>query len=86
MSQYENYTQSKTEFEEYDQSHTLSEMYDVIQVMVGLVRQQARETMCGPDANKVLKDAMLRSNQAHINKLQGYAKLRGWAVVHDATL
>ncbi|MEC0237806.1 DUF2019 domain-containing protein [Paenibacillus kribbensis] len=71
----------EVESRDYDQRRTLSELFDVLQVTVGLIRQQARETLPPGEASEVLKDVIARANQDHLYKIGEYARQRSWEVL-----
>ncbi|SMF88062.1 MazG nucleotide pyrophosphohydrolase domain-containing protein [Paenibacillus uliginis N3/975] len=70
----------------YDQRRMLSELFDVLQVTVGLIRQQAREITSPSEANKVLDDVIKRAYFDHLYKINEYARQRSWEVVQDARM
>jgi NTP pyrophosphatase (non-canonical NTP hydrolase) len=68
----------EVESKDYDQRRTLSELFDVLQVTVGLIRQQARETLPPGEATKVLQNVIARANQDHLYKIKEYGRQRNW--------
>lgn len=68
----------EVEAKDYDQRRTLSELFDVLQVTVGLIRQQARETLPPGEASKVLQNVIARANQDHLYKIGEYGRQRSW--------
>jgi NTP pyrophosphatase (non-canonical NTP hydrolase) len=70
----------EVESKDYDQRRTLSELFDVLQVTVGLIRQQARETLPPGEASKVLQNVIARANQDHLYKIGEYGRQRSWEV------
>lgn len=65
---------------DFDQRRMLSELLDVLQVTVGMIRQQAREVLPPGEASKVLADVIVRANQDHLLKINEYARQRSWEV------
>lgn len=65
---------------DFDQRRMLSELLDVLQVSVGMIRQQAREVLPPGEATKTLADVMYRANYDHVLKINEYARQRSWEI------
>lgn len=65
---------------DFDQRRVISELLDVLQVTVGMIRQQAREVLPPGEASKVMGDIITRANQDHLLKINEYARQRSWEV------
>ncbi len=66
---------------DFDQRRMLSELLDVLQVTVGMIRQQAREVLPPGEATKTLADVIARANYDHLLKINEYARQRSWEMV-----
>lgn len=51
---------------EFDQTRALDGMFDVLQEMVGFVRQNARERLADGEATYVLRDRIGKANEQHL--------------------
>lgn len=71
---------AEIESTDFDQRRMLSELFDLLQVTVGLIRQQAREVLPPGEASAVLDDVIKRANKAHMYKICEYAQQRSWEV------
>lgn len=68
------------ESEEFDQRRMLSELLDVLQVTVGMIRQQAREVLPPGEASKLLENVIQRAALDHRLKVEEYAQQRAWEI------
>ncbi|MCA4755555.1 hypothetical protein H8Z60_23805 [Mycolicibacterium fortuitum] len=66
---------------DFDQRRMLSELLDVLQVTVGMIRQQAREVLPPGKATKTLADVIMRANYDHVLKINEYSRQRSWEIV-----
>lgn len=59
----------------------LAEYIDVGQMIAGLIRSQAKETLAGQAVDCVAFDVFERANTDHLKKMERYAEERGWAIL-----
>lgn len=69
---------AEIESTDFDQRRMLSELFDLLQVTVGLIRQQARENLPSGESVEVIKDVIGRANSDHLYKIAEYARQRNW--------
>ncbi|OIB04867.1 hypothetical protein AK95_14725 [Paenibacillus sp. LC231] len=65
---------------DFDQRRMLSELLDVLQVTVGMIRQQAREVLPPGEASKLLENVIQRAALDHRLKVEEYAQQRAWEI------
>ncbi|UHA74425.1 hypothetical protein [Paenibacillus sp. 481] len=59
----------------------LAEYIDVGQMLAGLIRSQAKETLAGQSVDAVAFDIFYKANTDHLKKMERYAEERGWAIL-----
>lgn len=59
----------------------MAEYIDVGQMIAGLIRSQAKESLSGPAIDKVAFDVFARANEDHLKKMHRYADERGWTIL-----
>lgn len=64
-----------------DVRQLLAEYIDVGQMIAGLIRSQAKETLAGQAVDMVAFDVFERANTEHLKKMERYAEERGWAIL-----
>ncbi|MBO2943629.1 hypothetical protein JJQ72_06505 [Paenibacillus sp. F411] len=70
----------EVEAADFDQRRMLSELMDVLQVTIGLIRQQAREMLPPQEATRVVDNVIRRANTDHLYKIKEYARQRNWEI------
>lgn len=77
---FEELDEFKMELKNQDPSHqnTIGELIDLVQAYTGLIRIELSDLLDGEEVDKQLVKFFDRMSQQHIEKIQGYAKERGW--------
>lgn len=65
----------------FDIRKLLSEYIDVGQMIAGLIRSQAKDTLAGQAIEDVVHDVFRKANIDHMKKMERYAEERGWAIL-----